>query len=52
MELEKCECDNTHQKVNSVCRFCWERGRREWDDPEIVDEEKSESILNIPSDES
>lgn len=29
-----CECDNTHQANNTVCRWCWEGGRRHWDDPE------------------
>lgn len=32
--LDGCECDNTHQAVDTVCRWCWERGRRHWDDPE------------------
>lgn len=30
-----CECDNTHQKVDSVCRYCWSKGRRHWGDPEV-----------------
>jgi len=30
-----CECDNTHQAVDSVCRYCWSKGRRHWDDPEV-----------------
>jgi len=34
-EPDGCECDNTHQAMNSVCRWCFNRGRRHWDDPEI-----------------
>lgn len=32
---EFCECDNTHEAVNTVCRHCWQKGRRKWDDPNI-----------------
>lgn len=28
-----CECDNTHENNDTVCRFCWSHGRRKWDDP-------------------
>lgn len=28
----ECECDNTHQQNDTVCRFCWSEGRRHWDD--------------------
>jgi hypothetical protein len=31
-----CECDSTHQKVDTVCRWCWARGRRHWGDPEVT----------------
>ena len=27
-DLAACECDNTHDQNNSVCRWCWDRGRR------------------------
>jgi hypothetical protein len=30
-----CECDNTHQANDTVCRWCWNRGRRRWIDPEV-----------------
>lgn len=30
-----CECDNTHQNNDTVCRFCWAFGRRKWTDPEV-----------------
>ena len=33
--VEGCECDNTHEAVGTVCRWCWARGRRRWDDPEV-----------------
>lgn len=29
-----CECDNTHEANDTVCRYCWNRGRRRWADPE------------------
>lgn len=29
-----CECDNTHKANNTVCRFCWACGRRQWADPD------------------
>lgn len=32
--LEACECDNTHKANNTVCRYCYAKGRRAWDDPE------------------
>lgn len=32
----ECECDNTHQSVDTVCRWCWSRGRRHWNDPEVT----------------
>ena len=31
--LLQCECDNTHQANNTVCQWCWARGRRNWNDP-------------------
>lgn len=33
--LDECYCDNGHKTVNTVCMWCWERGRREWNDVEI-----------------
>jgi hypothetical protein len=32
--LTECECDNTHQAINTVCRYCYAMGRRKWNDPE------------------
>ena len=32
---EICECDNTHEQNNTVCRFCYLRGRRHYNDPEL-----------------
>lgn len=31
----KCECDNTHEQNDTVCRWCWAHGRRKWNDPEV-----------------
>lgn len=31
--VEKCECDNTHEQNDTVCQFCWSKGRRKWNDP-------------------
>lgn len=31
-----CECDNTHEANDTVCRWCWARGRRKWDDPDVT----------------
>lgn len=31
-----CECDNTHQANDTVCRWCWAHGRRHWNDAEIA----------------
>lgn len=39
-EPSSCECDSTHQANDTVCRWCWERGRRHWDDPEIEEKAK------------
>lgn len=33
-----CECDNTHQANNTVCRWCWSKGRRHWNDPDVADQ--------------
>lgn len=33
--LTHCECDNTHQHNNTVCRWCWARGRRHFNDPPV-----------------
>lgn len=27
-----CECDNTHQANDTVCRWCYAHGRRHWSD--------------------
>src|ERR1035437_1840380 len=35
--VDGCECDNTHQQNNTVCRWCWNRGRRKWNDPDFCD---------------
>ena len=32
---EQCECDNTHQAQDTVCRWCWAQGRRHWNDPAV-----------------
>lgn len=37
-ELTECECDNTHQANDTVCRWCWAHGRRHWNDPEVTDD--------------
>jgi hypothetical protein len=34
-EPESCECDNTHEANNTVCRWCWSRGRRKPSDAEV-----------------
>jgi hypothetical protein len=31
-----CECDNTHQANDTVCRWCWAHGRRHWNDAEVT----------------
>jgi len=33
--IEGCECDNTHEQNDTVCRWCWAHGRRKWADPEV-----------------
>ena len=30
-----CECDNTHHANDTVCSWCWARGRRHWNDPSV-----------------
>lgn len=32
---DACECDNTHEANDTVCRWCWSHGRRKWNDPEV-----------------
>jgi hypothetical protein len=44
-ELIGCECDNTHEQNDTVCRWCWARGRRHWSDPDIDDGEPDHSML-------
>lgn len=29
----ECECDNTHDQNDTVCRYCWAKGRRRPSDP-------------------
>jgi hypothetical protein len=43
-DLTECECDNGHQQNDTVCRWCYARGRRRWDDPDIP-EKSDESEL-------
>lgn len=43
--LTECECDNTHEANDTVCRFCWSKGRRKWSDPELV-----EGLPAVPAD--
>lgn len=31
----ECECDNTHDQNDTVCRYCWAHGRRKPSDPEV-----------------
>lgn len=38
---KSCECDNTHEANGTVCRWCWEHGRRSWNDPEVEDDNGS-----------
>lgn len=33
--LTHCECDNTHQANDTVCRWCYARGRRHFNDPPV-----------------
>ncbi len=33
--LTHCECDNTHQHNDTVCRWCYARGRRHFNDPAV-----------------
>jgi hypothetical protein len=30
-----CECDEGHRANDTVCRWCWARGRRHWNDPAV-----------------
>lgn len=50
--LYGCECDNTHQQNDVVCRFCWAHGRRKWNDPEVPDAEcgHSNAVLSDADD--
>lgn len=34
-----CECDNTHKAMDTVCQWCFARGRRKWDDPEVEEDD-------------
>jgi hypothetical protein len=36
--LTACECDNTHEENDTVCRWCWGHGRRKWLDPDVPDD--------------
>lgn len=35
LEIAACECDNTHEQNDTVCRWCWAQGRRKPSDPEV-----------------
>lgn len=37
---DSCECDNTHDANDTVCRWCWARGRRLPSDAELPDDAK------------
>jgi hypothetical protein len=30
-----CTCHNGHKQNNTVCTWCWARGRRVWNDVEV-----------------
>ena len=30
-----CECDNTHEQNDTVCQWCWSKGRRHWNDSDV-----------------
>lgn len=34
-ESPECECDNTYLQNNTVCRWCWDHGRRSPSDPDV-----------------
>jgi hypothetical protein len=31
-EPDACECDNTHKQNGIPCRWCWQMGKRKYDD--------------------
>lgn len=33
--LDECYCDSGHQSADTVCMWCWNRGRRHWNDVDI-----------------
>lgn len=37
-EAESCECDDGMRRCNKVCRWCWARGRRRPDDPQVEED--------------
>ena len=38
---DSCYCDNGHEQNDTVCRYCWHFGRRDWNDPELEDNPNS-----------
>ena len=34
---DSCYCDNGHEQNDTVCRYCWHFGRRDWNNPELED---------------
>jgi hypothetical protein len=34
--LHACECDNTQEQNETVCRFCYAHGRRKPSDPAVT----------------
>jgi hypothetical protein len=36
--LQGCECDNTHEAQDTVCRWCYGHGRRRWADPDVPED--------------
>jgi hypothetical protein len=31
----ECYCHNGHKQNDTVCMYCWNLGRRNWNDPEV-----------------
>lgn len=42
----QCECDSTHEQNDTVCQWCWSKGRRKWFDPDV--EEDDDSVDDDP----
>lgn len=32
---DECYCHEGFKQTDTVCMWCWERGRRHWNDPEV-----------------